>query len=374
MISLVDSPANQRKLIWKSANDKIKNIEKLITFKSDAEKRKIYGIVYSPDDVDAHGEFASAATIEKSSDGFMKRSNTSAIDTQHSFEVADNVYLTESWIVRKNDAIFPDDEGAWAVCIKVDNDEIWDQIKSGELTGLSLWGFAEKAVVKKTDDTDEADETEVMTAIEKLGNTISKIFKSKSMDKVEVKKQEFEKYLLQFSLEKILCAVSNSVQDVIYQWGMENVNLSDADKAAKIKDIFDKAKTEIDKIEVAKSEIKKAGKTLSAANMQKLQDAIDAMNGILENANKIKDKGVSKMETKKAEEKQEDKTEVAKSVDELQKDVVAKDAKITELETAKIDLETKISELEKKVATSKQSDEVETEKTEVKKKGLSLLS
>lgn len=64
------------------------------------------------------------------------------IDREHSFSPED-AYVAESWIVRKGDALFPDEpEGAWAVGVRVGDPDLWRQLKSGELTGFSLAGFA----------------------------------------------------------------------------------------------------------------------------------------------------------------------------------------------------------------------------------------
>ncbi|MGQ7174092.1 XkdF-like putative serine protease domain-containing protein, partial [Escherichia sp. R-CC3] len=37
----------------------------------DEEKRLVYGIVYEPDTLDAHGDFTDAETIEKAAHEFM---------------------------------------------------------------------------------------------------------------------------------------------------------------------------------------------------------------------------------------------------------------------------------------------------------------
>jgi hypothetical protein len=149
-ISLVDRPANRKELVLKSA----KGIESARIVKIDDEMRRAYGIVYAPDEVDAQDDFASAATIRKAADDFMRAGSTGNVDVQHDFEKLDEVWVAESWIVRKGDALFAE-EGAWAVGIQVDNAKVWAKLKAGELAGLSLAGFGKRKDKPEDDNVEE---------------------------------------------------------------------------------------------------------------------------------------------------------------------------------------------------------------------------
>ncbi|WP_195836304.1 XkdF-like putative serine protease domain-containing protein [Campylobacter portucalensis] len=95
----------------------------------------VYGIVYSPDEVDAHGEMSSGEEIQKAAYGFMKGLNGGNVDREHDFKNRD-AYVAESWIVRENDALFKGEKvGSWAVGIKLESDELKQAVKKGEIAG-----------------------------------------------------------------------------------------------------------------------------------------------------------------------------------------------------------------------------------------------
>jgi hypothetical protein len=140
-LSLVKTPATGKGLTLKSA----KPGERASTFeivKTDDERMVAYGIVYAPDQEDAHGDTASADTIRKACYEFMREGRLKNIDTEHSF-TNESAYVCECWLVRKGDELFPSEpEGAWAVGIRIGDPDLWKQLKSGELTGISLAGIA----------------------------------------------------------------------------------------------------------------------------------------------------------------------------------------------------------------------------------------
>jgi hypothetical protein len=144
-ISLVKSPANEKELILK-AHGKLKE---LAFMKFDLERKVAYGIVYAPDRVDTQGDFTDSGEIEKAAYGFMKSLKNRQVDLEHSFQELPDVYIGESWIVRKGDALFPDDEGAWAVGIKVADEGLWQELKTGGLTGISMAGIARRQDINK---------------------------------------------------------------------------------------------------------------------------------------------------------------------------------------------------------------------------------
>ncbi len=103
---------------------------------------KAADVVYAPDQEDAHGDTADADTIRKAQAEFMREGRLQNIDTEHSF-ASEMAFVAESWLVRKDDALFPGEpEGSWAVGIQIGDPAIWKQLKSGELTGISLAGIA----------------------------------------------------------------------------------------------------------------------------------------------------------------------------------------------------------------------------------------
>src|SRR5690606_31643251 len=103
-ISLVDKGANQKTIIYKSANKPANedNYHKTIAIKkTDADKHEVYGIVYSPNEVDTEGDFTSAEVIKEMAYGFMKAGQTANVDKQHDYK-PDDGFVAQSWIVQKN--------------------------------------------------------------------------------------------------------------------------------------------------------------------------------------------------------------------------------------------------------------------------------
>lgn len=110
------------------------------------EKRVAYAIVYSPRDKmgnDSWGDWMEAGEIEKMAWSFLERGITRNTDTEHAF-VQNGCAVVESFIVRHGDSDFPDDEGAWAVAIRFYDNALWEDVKSGKYTGVSLAGITTK--------------------------------------------------------------------------------------------------------------------------------------------------------------------------------------------------------------------------------------
>lgn len=139
-LSLVKTPATGKGLTLKAAEGERSAAFDLVVKNDDM--MRAYGVVYAPDQEDAHGDTADADTIRKAQAEFMREGRLKNIDTEHSF-TSEMAYVVESWLVRKADPLFPDEpEGSWAVGIQVGDPDLWKQLKSGELTGISLAGIA----------------------------------------------------------------------------------------------------------------------------------------------------------------------------------------------------------------------------------------
>lgn len=141
-VSIVDKAANKRSfLLTKSetAPNISKHIELLV--KEDDPQQIVYGIVYEPNVEDAHGDFMTAAEIEKAAHIFMKEYQQ--IDKQHDF-TSEVGKVIESYIAPADFEIGGQEvtKGSWVMAVKVE-DEMWTSIQKGEFTGFSLAGMAE---------------------------------------------------------------------------------------------------------------------------------------------------------------------------------------------------------------------------------------
>jgi hypothetical protein len=132
VLSLVTKGVNKKKIIFKSPAPPLQpTLTKLIPIaKIDDEQHMVYGIVYSPDEVDTDGHTATAAEIKKASENFMKSGRTKAVDKQHNYKTNEG-FVAENWITKKGDPLFPDDPvGSWAVRIKVEKQETWSSVST----------------------------------------------------------------------------------------------------------------------------------------------------------------------------------------------------------------------------------------------------
>lgn len=149
-VSYVNKGANQKKFFLTKSEDK-PNFEKQVKVftKNEAEKL-VYGVVYSPDETDAHGDFMKAEEIEKSAHQFLKDARN--IDNQHNFEAGAGE-VVESYVAPSDIMIGTDSitKGSWILVTKA-TDEIWESIQKGDITGYSMAGTAETVEVEKAED------------------------------------------------------------------------------------------------------------------------------------------------------------------------------------------------------------------------------
>lgn len=145
-ISLVESPAIEENFVALSRHK--------VEFKSvDDEKRIVVGLALVPDKeiFRKSGDYAykimfSKETVKKASELYLKRLKNNNATIEHELAVK-GVSLIESWIVedpnmdKTNLYKLDAPEGAWAVVMKIDNDEIWEDVKQGKYLGFSIEGF-----------------------------------------------------------------------------------------------------------------------------------------------------------------------------------------------------------------------------------------
>ena len=173
-ISLVTSPAIEQDFVYfgKEKNN--------LTFaKVDEEKRMLVSPALIPNkqifrhdpntDSDYYVYF-SKETVRKASELYLKHNNHHKATYQHQDRVS-GVLTVESWI-KEGDSdkskLYGYDlpNGTWFVKMKIENDELWNKIKEGELKGLSIEGYFTNKFeqMQKKEFTNE----EVKTALKEL--------------------------------------------------------------------------------------------------------------------------------------------------------------------------------------------------------------
>ena len=164
-ISLVTDPAIEVDFVYfnKSKNN-------LTLAKIDEEKRMLVSPALIPNkqiyrydaatDQDYYVYF-SKETVRLASEMYLKHNNHHKATYQHEEQV-DGVLTIESWI-KEGDMDksklygFDLPDGTWFVKMKIENEQMWEKIKQGELKGLSIEGyFVDKMEqLSKTKYTDE---------------------------------------------------------------------------------------------------------------------------------------------------------------------------------------------------------------------------
>lgn len=95
--------------------------------------------------------FFSEDTVRKASELFLMRSNQNNATYEHERKMLDGMSVVESWIIEdeKTDKSrlynFSLPKGTWMISMKVNNDEVWQSVKDGDVKGFSIEGhFADK--------------------------------------------------------------------------------------------------------------------------------------------------------------------------------------------------------------------------------------
>ena len=171
-ISLVEFPAIEENFVALSKHK--------VEFKTvDTEKRVIVGLALVPDKPiyrrsgdKEYNIIFSKDTVRKASELYLKRLKLNNATLEHDEEMTSGVSVIESWIVedpaKDKTALYGLNavEGAWAVTMKIDNDEVWQDVKSGKYLGLSIEGmFSDRA-----EDIEEVEAAKVLEELKQLFN------------------------------------------------------------------------------------------------------------------------------------------------------------------------------------------------------------
>lgn len=152
-ISLVDEPAIESNFIYLS---KEKPVQICLT---KDEKHIVMGAVLIPDkpiyrnqDGEEFYIQFSAETIEKLAHQYLAKDRVYSFTQQHE-DVADDIYVVETWLKTSENDKSKDygidvPIGSWLMAAKVENEEIWAKIKSGEMNGFSIEAFVNLDEIK----------------------------------------------------------------------------------------------------------------------------------------------------------------------------------------------------------------------------------
>lgn len=165
-ISLVTEPAIEQDFVY---FNKAKN--NLTFAKVNEEKRLLVSPALIPNkqifrfDADTNQEYYvyfTEKTVKQASEMYLKHNNNNSATLQHENKIT-GVHTVESWIIQDTEMdkskLYGYDlpKGTWMVSMRIENDNVWEQIKDGTLKGLSIEGYF-------------VDKMEKMSKFEKVGD------------------------------------------------------------------------------------------------------------------------------------------------------------------------------------------------------------
>lgn len=146
-IAFVDKPAIEKNFL-RFKDDRLH-------FVTDEERRIVSGpamvadqLIYRRDDNGEYNVFFSKDTIEKIAVKFFKKGYQKNMNLFHDPNMSvEGVTIFESFVSDESRGIKPmagyEDlpDGSWFISVKVENDDVWNRIKSGEVKGFSVEGI-----------------------------------------------------------------------------------------------------------------------------------------------------------------------------------------------------------------------------------------
>lgn len=170
-VSVVHSPAIEENFIALNKHEiELKEV--------DTEKRILMGAALVPNKQiyrrNAKNEeyyiYFSSDTIRKASELFLMRSNQNNATYEHEKKLT-GLSVVESWIIEDEEKDksklygFDLPKGTWMISMKVNNEEVWNDVKEGKVKGFSIEGyFADKFEMSAEED----EATEVINELKRL--------------------------------------------------------------------------------------------------------------------------------------------------------------------------------------------------------------
>ncbi|MBG9768848.1 XkdF-like putative serine protease domain-containing protein [Bacillus vallismortis] len=293
-VSYVDKAANQKQFFFmKSEKQPDFQKEVKVIAKEADEQKLVYGIVYEPDTVDAHGDFMTAAEIEKAAHGFLK--DAREIDKQHDFQGGVGA-VVESYVAPADFEMNGETikKGSWVLVTKA-SEEVWEEIKKGEITGYSMAGVAD---IAKQEEPVSPDEKGLFNFLKNFFAGNISLSKGAVQDKYDEgrKRREF-------------WAAQDALNSALFKWDYSEGMETDPEKIREaLQDFVNIAQEVLISNDILKAigskpeELQKAGRKFSASNLQEIKSAHTALGNLL-----------SQVETE-GEEEEMNAEDVAKSI------------------------------------------------------------
>ena len=194
VISLVDSPATMSDFMAFNED------KRLMTYNVESdEKRQVFGLVMAADmpiyrrDDNGFEYYItySKETIALMAEKYLKMSLQNNVDTQHSFELEDGIFMNQLFVKDTEKGVSPKGyedykDGSLFAQFHIANDSVWEEVKKGTYKGFSLAGVFNVEPKEETKEDDKNNNKE-----EKKDNSFMKIKSIKEALKAMIRQMEF---------------------------------------------------------------------------------------------------------------------------------------------------------------------------------------
>ena len=174
-ISLVSAPAIEQEFVFfgKEKNNltfaKVDEDKKMLISPALIPDKQIFR--HNPNTQEDYYVYFSKDTVRKASELYLKNNNHHKATHEHSERVS-GVLTVESWIIEDpkmdNSTLygFSLPKGTWMVKMRIQNEDLWQKIKSGELKGLSIEGYFTDRMEKMSETTPT--DAEILEALKEI--------------------------------------------------------------------------------------------------------------------------------------------------------------------------------------------------------------
>ena len=101
------------------------------------ELKQVTYVAMLPDSTDLTGDYTSAEEVRKAKESFnssQQRANLFHMSMTDTFSVIES-YLAPADMILSNQAVL---KGTWLMTLQINDDELWESVKSGDINGISI--------------------------------------------------------------------------------------------------------------------------------------------------------------------------------------------------------------------------------------------
>jgi hypothetical protein len=285
-VSFVDAAANKRQFfLTKSEEAPVFQKDVKLIAKQEGEQKLVYGIVYEPMVEDAHGDFMVAADIEKAAHQFLVDARN--VDLQHNFQAGFGE-VVESYVAPVDMEVGGQliTKGTWVLVTKA-TDEVWNAIKSGDITGYSLAGMAE--VIQKDEEAPVTEVSKEDAQAKTLFSMLKEFFVGKREEQPveDVQKGEVLDAFHQEAQDRDIWASFSLMEGVFYDemWNsapdLTRLETAAQDFITLLQEIAQSPDAVAKALESRPEKVEKSGRKISQARLDEIKAAHEALSRVI---------------------------------------------------------------------------------------------